>query len=267
MTYLNLIGSDYKRKRPLSVSVTFGPPQRVRTRRAYLCLFVLLSIYLALRHYVFLPPINYIHPDLGPSNSWSDESTLDVLMETYDQARLSALSLTQAGLRDMESVLGMPNASLISDRNEYLDRVQDLAKKWFSTSSSYPDMTDAINKSRRGDPRLGEIRPVISSTCKGGKDYAPVPFIQWEEIVAKENEAIKSKRDSQLRGPRDIKFDWEDAGNGKSPGKEWDVDVMDDEDMEATFFRYSGEETEANSHLCRVWDNLNFIVLKTDLLR
>lgn len=267
MTYLNLIGSDRKQRRPLSVSVTFGLPQRVRTRMAYLCLFVLLFIYLALRHYVFLPSLNYIHPDLGPSNSWGDESTLAVLMETYDQARLSALSLTQADLRDMESVLGMPNASLIPDRYEYLDRVQDLAKKWFSTSSSYANMTDAINRARRGDPRLGEIRPVISSTCKGGRDYAPVPFIQWEDIIAKENEAIKVKRESHLRGPRDNKFDWQDTGNGRTAGQEWGVDVMDDEGMEATFVRYAGEETAANSHLWRVWDNLNFVVLKTDLLR
>lgn len=228
-----------------------------RPRRAYLAgsWFVLTALIV----WYFMSPLIVLTtlqaPFLNGLRQQEYELEEATLLGRIEQMRLESLGWADQDYGRAESFIGMPGGALPRSRSEYFGRLEELSKKWFGNTASYQAILNSLDKHRRRDlDHVEAVRQTLFTMNKGGRSTLPEEFQQWDRMLG--------------------------AGNLPEDAATWAVEVMNNEgDMDGAIRRYSdilprdggGREETTGTHRSRplqdLWDQLDFAVLKTDLLR
>ena len=236
--------------RSLSMALT-------RPRRTYLAASGILLT--ALIVWYFLLPLNLLHalraPRLQRLQQQKYELEEATLLARLEQKRLETLKWGDQDYQRAERFIGMPEGALPRSTSEYFGRLEDLSKKWFGNTASYQAILNSLDKHRRRElDHVEPVRQTLFTMNKGGRSTLPEEFQQWDRMLG--------------------------AGHLPVDAATWAVEVMNNGgDMDGAIRRYSdilprdGEDHEdtTGTHSSRplqdLWNQLDFAVLKTDLLR
>lgn len=212
--------------------------------------FITLVIFLIL--YPRLPPgttrfRNQIGEEHGRMFAYAQKQLLDEI----EDDRLRLLNWTETDYVQMERHMGMPTGALPRSNAGYFATLRASNDKWLSGTAQYAAVARSLDAHEsRLAPENSKMFKNMFTMSPRGREGLPEDFVGWERVLG-------------------------GAGTGNS---EWTVEVMNDkQDMDRRVRKFvrpdengSGEGIKGagvNDRLQKIWDRLDFPVLRTDLLR
>lgn len=157
-----------------------------------------------------------------------DKETNDIL-SSLEIHRQQVVGYNEEDYGEIEKRLGMKRGTLPKTPSEYYTSLSRTNRKWFKGSFK-SQMEEMIRRFEKREMGLEGLERKITSTDKDGVEGVPSGFEIWGEVAT------------------------------RSDG--WEVDVLDDQQMEARIRDWASEQ-----RIEGIWDKLDFPVLKTDLIR
>lgn len=222
----------------------------LRKSQAAVIAFITLVIFFVL--YPRLSPgMTLFRTQIGEDHGRVFANAQTQLLDEIEDGRLRLLNWTETDYVQMERHMGMPAGALPRSKAEYFARLRTSNDKWLSGTAQHAPVAQSLDAHRsRSSPENSEMNKNMFTMSPRGRDGLPEDFVAWERVLG-------------------------DAGSGYSV---WTVEVMNDkQDMDRRVRKFVGPDENGSrggstgaggtSRLQKIWDRLDFPVLRTDLLR